>query len=211
MITLNGYNIIQKIHESENTVIYKAIREQDHQPAIIKILASEYPSLLEITRLKHEYEIIKNLNLKGIVKALNLLDYKNGLALILEDFSGQSIKIFLNDKKLELSKCLQILLQVIDTLEQLHQNQIIHKDIKPQNLIINPETLQVKITDFSIASRLSKENQTLSNLNLLEGTLSYISPEQTGRMNRSIDYRTDYYSLGVTFYEMLLVGKLSMT
>ncbi|MEG5140403.1 AAA family ATPase, partial [Microcoleus sp. A6-D4] len=80
---------------------------------------------------------------------------------------------------------------------------IIHKDIKPANILINPETKQVKLIDFSIASLLPRETQTLVNPNVLEGTLAYISPEQTGRMNRGIDYRTDFYSLGVTFYELL--------
>ncbi|MBD2770809.1 trifunctional serine/threonine-protein kinase/ATP-binding protein/sensor histidine kinase [Iningainema tapete] len=203
MITIAGYKLIRIIHQGSNTVLYQGIKEQDERLVIVKTLTNVYPSLEEINRLRHEYEIIKNLNLTGVVQAIDLLNYGNGLALILEDFGGQSIQAFQNNKKLELLTCLHILLQIIEILDKLHQKQIIHKDIKPQNLIINPETLQVKITDFSIASRLSKENQKLGNLNLLEGTLAYISPEQTGRMNRAIDYRTDYYSLGVTFYEML--------
>ncbi|WP_442936894.1 AAA family ATPase [Nostoc sp.] len=92
-------------------------------------------------------------------------------------------------------------------LDILYRERIIHKDIKPANILINPETKQVKLIDFSIASLLPRETQTLINPNVLEGTLAYISPEQTGRMNRGIDYRTDFYSVGVTFYE-LLTGKL---
>jgi serine/threonine protein kinase len=84
----------------------------------------------------------------------------------------------------------------------LNQQRIIHKDIKPANILICPETHQVKLIDFSISSLLPKEQQQLINPNVLEGTLAYISPEQTGRMNRGIDYRTDFYSLGVTFYEL---------
>ncbi|MEJ6485776.1 protein kinase, partial [Nostoc punctiforme UO1] len=101
-------------------------------------------------------------------------------------------------RQLQLTEFLAIAIQLADTLGKLHDNQIIHKDIKPTNIIINPTTLKVKITDFSIATRLSRETQALSHPTLLEGTLAYISPEQTGRMNRSIDYRTDFYSLGVT-------------
>ncbi|MEH2438415.1 MAG: AAA family ATPase [Nostoc sp.] len=92
-------------------------------------------------------------------------------------------------------------------LDILYRERIIHKDIKPANILINPETKEVKLIDFSIASLLPRETQTLINPNVLEGTLAYISPEQTGRMNRLIDYRTDFYSLGVTFYE-LLTGEL---
>ncbi|MBH8561679.1 AAA family ATPase [Nostoc sp. CENA67] len=200
---ISGYKNLQKIHASENTTLYQAIRELDQQPVIIKTLKCEYPSLEELTTLKHEYEISKNLHIEGVVKAIDLLHYKNSFALILEYFGDQSIKSFLKNTSIQIGNCLRIILQVTETIARLHQQEIIHKDIKPENIIINPETLQVKITDFSIASRLSKENQTVSHPNLLEGTLAYISPEQTGRMNRSIDYRTDYYSLGVTFYEML--------
>ena len=88
-------------------------------------------------------------------------------------------------------------------LGELHAQQIIHKDIKPHNILIDPDSGEAKLIDFSISSRLDKENPTLSNPNLLEGTLAYMSPEQTGRMNRAVDYRTDFYSLGVTLYEML--------
>ncbi|WP_375496134.1 AAA family ATPase [uncultured Nostoc sp.] len=98
---------------------------------------------------------------------------------------------------------LEIAIALCNTLDVLYRERIIHKDIKPANILINPETKQVKLIDFSIASLLPRETQTLINPNVLEGTLAYISPEQTGRMNRGIDYRTDFYSLGVTFYELL--------
>lgn len=85
----------------------------------------------------------------------------------------------------------------------MHQNRIIHKDIKSSNIIINLQAEIVKLNDFGIASRLSQESPLFNNFNSVEGTLAYMSPEQTGRMNRTLDYRTDFYSLGVTFYEML--------
>lgn len=89
----------------------------------------------------------------------------------------------------------------------IHASNIIHKDINPANIVFNPETEIIKIIDFGISTQLTRENPTLKNPNVLEGTLAYTSPEQTGRMNRSLDYRTDFYSLGVTFYE-LLTGQL---
>ncbi|HEY9834436.1 MAG TPA: AAA family ATPase [Stenomitos sp.] len=106
-----------------------------------------------------------------------------------------------------MSEFLPLAIQITQTLEGLYQNRVIHKDIKPQNILINPETKQIKIIDFSISSLLPRENLVLQNPNGLEGTLAYMSPEQTGRMNRGIDYRTDFYSLGVTFYQ-LLTGQL---
>ncbi len=98
-------------------------------------------------------------------------------------------------------------MRIADLLGAIHAGNIIHKDINPSNIVYNPTTGQVKIIDFGISTVLSRENPTLSNPNVLEGTLAYMSPEQTGRMNREIDYRTDFYSLGATFYE-LLTGRL---
>ncbi|HEY9850991.1 MAG TPA: AAA family ATPase [Leptolyngbyaceae cyanobacterium] len=198
-----GYKLIEKINEGLSTVVYRAQRKQDKKTAIVKILKADYPTLEEIVQLRHEYEISKNLNLEGIVKPFGLENHQNGLALILEDSRGEALNKFLRERKLKLAEFLTIGIQLADTLGKLHEQKIIHKDIKPTNIIINPTKIQVKITDFSIATRLSKETKTLSHPTLLEGTLAYMSPEQTGRMNRSIDYRTDFYSLGVTFYEIL--------
>jgi predicted ATPase/signal transduction histidine kinase/tRNA A-37 threonylcarbamoyl transferase component Bud32 len=202
--TLPGYKLLSlPIHEGVNTVIYRGVRESDLTPIIVKTLKAEYPTIEEIARLRHEYKILKTLDMAGIVKAHSLEKHNNGLALILEDFGGDSLKNLITAKHLEISEFLSLAIHLAETLAQLHENKIIHKDIKPQNIIINPKTGQIKIIDFSIATHLQRENQTLSNPNLLEGTLAYMSPEQTGRMNRSMDYRTDFYSLGVTFYEML--------
>ncbi|NEN88754.1 MAG: AAA family ATPase, partial [Okeania sp. SIO3H1] len=106
-------------------------------------------------------------------------------------------------ESLDLETCLKIAIQLADILHKLYQNRVIHKDIKPANILIHPQTQQVKLIDFSIASVLPFETTEIQNPNLLEGTLAYISPEQTGRMNRGIDYRSDFYSLGVMFFEML--------
>ena len=133
----------------------------------------------------------------------------------MEDYGGISLANYLTAAGLEktgkitdnLTDFFHIALQIVTTLEGLYRCRIIHKDIKPQNILINPQTKQVKLIDFSIASLLPRETQEIQNPNQLEGTLAYISPEQTGRMNRGIDYRTDFYSLGVTFYE-LLTGQL---
>ncbi|WP_017317815.1 hybrid sensor histidine kinase/response regulator [Mastigocladopsis repens] len=202
-ITIADYNLIEVIYDDTTTCVYRASRESEETSVIIKTLKAEYPTLEQLTQLKHEYQILQTLDIEGIVKPLALETYQNGLALILSDVGGESLKNFITKRNFDLSNFLQIAIQLSSTLAQLHQNNIIHKDIKPQNILINAKTGQVKIIDFSISSRLSSENQTANNPNLLEGTLAYMSPEQTGRMNRSIDYRSDFYSLGVTFYEML--------
>ncbi|HEY9735527.1 MAG TPA: EAL domain-containing protein [Trichocoleus sp.] len=143
----------------------------------------------------------------GVVSSYSLESYGNGYALVMEDFGGVSLKDYLVEYPLALAGFLSIALQLADILEALYQRGIIHKDIKPANILIHPKTRQIKLLDFSIASLLTRETQEIQNPNVLEGTLAYLSPEQTGRMNRGIDYRTDFYSLGVTLYE-LLTGRL---
>ncbi|BDA74454.1 serine/threonine protein kinase [Calothrix sp. PCC 7716] len=210
MVAILKYEIIEKIHEGIETVVYRSNLEQGQKPVVIKLLKSEYPTLEEITRLRHEYKVLKDLTIEGVVKPYSLEKYENGFALILEDFGGQYLSQILKSQQLSISECLFIAIALASILIDLEQVKIIHKDIQPSNIIINVETGQVKLANFGFSSRLDLENQTISNPNLLEGTLAYMAPEQTGRMNRSIDYRTDFYSLGVTLYE-ILAGMLPFT
>ncbi|HEY9848750.1 MAG TPA: AAA family ATPase [Leptolyngbyaceae cyanobacterium] len=203
MLSIAGYQTVSQIYESGNSVVYRAIRSADGQIAIVKLLKSDYPNPTELTHYKQEYQIIRRLNLAGVVKAYSLESYQHSLALILEDFGGQSLKILSQQQKFTLKEFLNLAIQITDILGNIHAANIIHKDINPANIVFNPITGQLKIIDFGIATQLTKENPSLKHPNILEGTLAYISPEQTGRMNRSLDYRTDFYSLGVTFYELL--------
>lgn len=209
-VSLAECQIGETIHTGLKTVIYRVTCFAEQKSAIVKTLRSEFPTLEEITRLRHEYKLLQHLDIEGVVKAYALENHQNGVALILEDFGTTSLKNFITSQKLQLGTFLKIAIKLALTLGKLHENNIIHKDIKPHNILIDADTDEVKLIDFSIATRLSRETQALSNPNFLEGTLAYMSPEQTGRMNRSIDYRTDLYSLGVTFYE-ILTGQLPFT
>ena len=139
----------------------------------------------------------------GIIRYYNLEKQGHRLFLVAEDFGGVSLKSWLPPDGIAIPDFLEIAIQLADALAIVHHNQLIHKDINPSNILINPETQEVKLIDFGLASQLSRERQQTFSPNQLEGTLPYLSPEQTGRMNRAVDYRTDFYSLGVTFYEML--------
>ncbi|MEH2358791.1 trifunctional serine/threonine-protein kinase/ATP-binding protein/sensor histidine kinase [Nostoc sp.] len=201
--TLAGYQLLETLHSGSKTVIYRGRRETDNVSVIVKTLLCEHPPLEDIARLRHEYQIIEPLQIPGIVKAYELKNYQHGLALVLEDIPGCLLKELIANQTTTLITFLKVGINLAQILGELHAQKIIHKDIKPHNILINPESFEVKLIDFSISSRLDQENPTLSNPNLLEGTLAYMSPEQTGRMNRVCDYRTDFYSLGVTLYEML--------
>ncbi|WP_019503922.1 AAA family ATPase [Pleurocapsa sp. PCC 7319] len=203
MNILTGYRIIAKIYESANSLVYRAIRDRDDQPLILKILKKDYPDPAELTRYKQEYELTRSLNVDGAIETYGLQRYQNSLVMLLEDFGGESLKIWMTRGKFTLEEFLIVSLKIVKCLGDIHQAKVIHKDINPSNIVYNPETKQLKIIDFGIATVLSQENPRIYNPNQLEGTLAYISPEQTGRMNRKLDYRTDFYSLGVTLYELL--------
>lgn len=207
MYPLSGYRVLTQVYESVNSLVYRSLREQDNQSVILKVLKQDYPTPGELTRYKQEYDITRSLNQEGVVKAYGLEPYQNTLVMVVEDFGGESLASLKQQYPATLEEFLELAIKITTVLGELHAANIIHKDINPSNIVYNRKTQQLKIIDFGISSRLSRENPTLKNLNSLEGTLAYISPEQTGRMNRSLDYRTDFYSLGVSFYE-LLTGQL---
>ncbi|MEH2299601.1 MAG: AAA family ATPase [Nostoc sp.] len=208
LVTIPGYQVKKQLYNGSKTLVYRGYRETDSLRVVIKLLKNPYPSFSELVQFRNQYTIAKNLNSPLIIQTYSLEPYQNGYALVMEDFGGISLKEWgTAESLLNLTEFLQIAIALCNILDILYRDRIIHKDIKPANILINPETKQIKLIDFSIASLLPRETQTLISPNVLEGTLAYISPEQTGRMNRGIDYRTDFYSLGVTFYE-LLTGKL---
>ncbi|MBD1866054.1 AAA family ATPase [Cyanobacteria bacterium FACHB-471] len=203
MLSLPGYFIGSKIYESANSLVYRGVRELDLQPLVFKALKPDYPTPDELTRYRQEHEITRSLNLEGVIQVYGIETYQNTLVMFLEDFAGESLAYWLTQRALTLTEALTLGIQITEILGQVHQQQVIHKDINPSNIVWNPTTGQLKLIDFGIASRITRETPTLRNPDILEGTLAYMSPEQTGRMNRSIDYRTDFYSLGMTLYELL--------
>ncbi|MDY6805964.1 MAG: AAA family ATPase [Cyanobacteriota bacterium] len=197
------YKIITKLHESDSSLVYRALANTEERSVILKVLKNDYPNPAEITRYRQEYEITSSLNIQATVSAYDILPYENTLAIVLEDFGGKSLDAWLKSRSFTLLEFLQIAIQIAEALAEIHGANIIHKDINPSNIIFNSETGEVKIIDFGISSIFTKETPALKNPEVLEGTLAYVSPEQTGRMNRSLDYRTDFYSLGATFYKIL--------
>jgi predicted ATPase/signal transduction histidine kinase len=203
LINIPEYQILEKIYESSNSQIYRGIRHRDHLSVIIKVLNGEFPTVQAIGRYKLEYEITRSLASSLVIIAYDLKQYQDGFAIVLEDFGGKSLAEILASKRLSLGDFLTLAIQICAGISEIHAANIIHKDINPSNIVFNQETQQLKIMDFGIASDLAKEIVILNHNQVLEGTLAYISPEQTGRMNRSLDYRTDIYAMGVTFYQML--------
>ncbi|MEH2433563.1 MAG: AAA family ATPase [Nostoc sp.] len=204
---LPGYAIVEQLYAGSQTIVYRAVQKSSQRPVVIKLLQQDYPTFSELLQFRNQYTITKNLNIPGIAHPYSLEAYGNSYALVMEDFGGISLRDYTQNHSLSLREILEIARQIANILHDICQHRVIHKDIKPANILIHPESQQVKLIDFSIASLLPRETQEIQNPNVLEGTLAYLSPEQTGRMNRGIDYRSDFYALGVTLYE-LLTGQL---
>lgn len=210
--TIAHYQVISALYESELSLIYRveSMASAGDLPAvgILKLPRSEYPSNGEIERVLKEFEFINLFDSDWVIRAFKLGSHNNRPFIFLEDFNAVSVRDYLLQKGTPpLDDFFLIALSVTQALAEVHHKNLIHKDINPNNILINHGQQQVKLIDFGLATKLSREYPTLKNPAHLEGTLAYLSPEQTGRMNRSLDYRTDFYSLGITFYE-LLAGSL---
>jgi PAS domain S-box-containing protein len=203
IISIPNYEIIRQLSESGNSVVFRGLRISDDCPVILKVLKKEYPTSEELGYFRREYEMCRGLSIENVPKIYALEKVSNTLAMVMEDFNGDSLNKIISNVRIAMDEILSLAIGIADALGQIHKRNIMHKDINPANIIWNRETGQVKITGFGIATSLARENPEIRTVSALEGTLSYISPEQTGRMNRALDYRTDMYSLGVTFYEMV--------
>ncbi|MDX2272306.1 MAG: AAA family ATPase [Cyanobacteriota bacterium] len=199
MISLPDYQIFSEIYESSHSRIYQGVRQSDQQPVILKRLSQDYPSSEALNRFQQEYQITRSFAVEGVIQALDLLPYHHSLVMVLEDFGGESLNRILSRRRFSWLEGLPIARQLTVALQTIHHQQIIHKDINPANIVINLTTGQLKIIDFGLATFSFKEDPSVL---ALEGTLAYLSPEQTGRMNRPVDYRTDFYALGVTLYHL---------
>ena len=220
-VELSGYRITECLYDGSHTQVYRAVQEASQQLVAIKILKKQYPHFDELLRFRNQYTIGKQLSHPGLVSMVDLVPYGRCQAMVMKDIGGislaqyvQSMRLVPNCKTaaesrgvLSLVQVASIGMQLADVLHYLGNERVIHKDIKPANILIHPQSEQVALIDFSVSSLLPKETQEAKNPNGLEGTLAYIAPEQTGRMNRGVDYRADFYALGVTLFE-LLTGQL---
>ncbi|HLM71416.1 MAG TPA: AAA family ATPase, partial [Polyangiaceae bacterium] len=201
---MSQFTITEEVHAGVGTAIYRGYRNSDRAPVSVKLLKRSQQSPREAAKLRYEYMMIRDLELPGVVTTLGLEQHEGGLALVMEDLGEQALSDVLKAHPMDLGAALKTAACVADTLDALHRRGVVHKDINPRNILINTRTGAVRLSDFSVATRLAQETQSPG---WLEGSLAYMSPEQTGRMNRTLDHRTDLYSLGVMLYE-LLTGRL---
>lgn len=208
----SGYSNQEIIYESDTTRVYRCLRETDQEKVILKTVNLDYPSPETLARFDLEYSIANRAQVEGVVEVIGFKQFDNKPYIVMKDIGGSSLVHLLPQlgNKLPIREFLPLALRITYILDLLHRKKIIHKDITPANIVWNQDTGEVNIIDFGISTELSREIQEILNPETLEGTLPYMSPEQTGRMNRAMDYRTDLYSLGVLFYQ-LLTGTLPFT
>src|ERR1700726_1256775 len=207
---LSGY-VLVPLRESADFTLYRGRKHDDPSP-VLAIALFEQPSPQSVRRLMHEYSFAAELDPAWAAKPLAITRHEGRTILVLQDPGGQPLDRILErdqGQPLDLTRFLSTAIGLARTLGQVHQQGLIHKDIKPANVLVD-DTGNAWLTGFGIASQLPRERQSPEPPEFIAGTLAYMAPEQTGRMNRSIDSRSDLYSLGVTFYEML-TGSLPFT
>jgi PAS domain S-box-containing protein len=201
--TLPNHTITDTLYESERTTIFRALSKADNESVILKLISSDFPKAPDLNQYRQEYEITQRLDIDGVIRSKSLEKIGNQLMIVFEDTGGSSFSSLLKEQTYSLVQILKIFSRICGIIDEVHGQGIIHKDLNPSNIIYNDKTRQVQIIDYGIASVLSHDNPVFTNPLNMEGTLLYLSPEQTARMNRSVDFRSDFYSLGVTLYEFL--------
>jgi predicted ATPase len=202
-----SYEVGQELLRSAWCILYRGRCREDGRPVLLKAPCGDPASPFEMRLLAHEYELLQGLSLSGVVRVHELLHHDHGGCLVLEDRGGMPLQALLTSRQPDLDAFWNLAIQLATILAELHRREIIHQHLNPWSILLHPTTGEVCLADFSLAPRTVSGTQTPLPLALLRNTLAYLSPEQTGRMNRAVDYRTDFYSLGVTFYE-LLTGRL---
>src|SRR5258708_167865 len=181
-----------------------------HPPSVLVLmLRSEHPRPESVRMLEHEHSLRAELDPAWAIPPVELTQHEGRTVLVLEDPGGKPLDQLVGTP-MEMGQFLRVAIGLSAAVRQLHGRGLIHKDLKPANVMIEPSTGQVWLMGFGIASRLPRERQSAEPPEFIAGTLAYMAPEQTGRMNRSIDSRSDLYALGVTLYEML-TGTLPFT
>ncbi|WP_374404583.1 AAA family ATPase [Niveibacterium sp.] len=203
---LSGYQIGAALHQSRVRSVFEAIRLEDNAPLIIKTLSAEYPGKQSVAELLREFQVTLRLQpVEGVIRVHGLEPHGNGnLAVVFERFGHPLAHRIASQRGADvpLDLFFDVAIRVAETIGHVHEFDVVHKNIQPHSILLN-DAGAIRLIDFGIWSELSRERPNYAHSRRIEGVLPYISPEQTGRMNRDLDYRSDFYSLGVTLYELL--------
>jgi PAS domain S-box-containing protein len=205
-MTEAAFAITETLSRDENATLYRAVRRSDRRPVVLKVLGRETHQLRELERLRNELEVAAVLDQPGVLRPLMLVMHEGLPALVSEDFEGVPLERMLG-MPFEIGRFLAVGTAIAGALEQIHRAGLVHKDVTPRNIFVSQTMEEVRLYGFGLASRIPRQPPVGQPAELIEGTLPFMSPEQTGRMNRTVDSRSDLYSLGVVFF-LMLTGKL---
>ncbi|MBV8585472.1 MAG: serine/threonine-protein kinase PknK, partial [Verrucomicrobia bacterium] len=195
-------HVFEPLRKDKDSVLYRGHNQEDSTQILVLAPAKENPEPESLKRLEHEYSLREALDPGWAVRPVAITSYWNRPVLVLEDPGGRPLDQLLT-QPLDLAVSLPLAINLAIAIGHVHHRGLIHKDIKPANVLVKSDTGSIWLTGFGVASRLPTERQSPDPPEFIAGTLPYMAPEQTGRMNRSTDCRADLYSFGVTLYEML--------
>ena len=201
VIELAGYQVLETIHDGAVSSVHRARGPEGE--VVLKALSAAYPTPVQLEAYQSEFEILSRLTSTGVPRTYGLREVGNGRVLILESVPWMTLRSALHGKPMAVKPFLDFARQIVRILGEVHAAGVIHKDVNPDNILYDPTSGGVRLIDFDIATILSSEHTDAGEVTQLRGSLPYVSPEQTGRMNRPLDSRSDLYSLGATFYEVL--------
>ncbi|MFT7687868.1 MAG: PAS domain S-box-containing protein [Candidatus Azotimanducaceae bacterium] len=202
MISVDGFANSEIVHQSSETIILAAVRIRDQAEVTLKCLRPEFATVQQIALYRQEYELLRSLDSPFIIKAIDLIEQDSCPVLVQEKFNYPSLQKILKIKRPTIKDALILCREISLALDFLHSNNVIHKHLTPENILYNQNEKKIKLIDFEIAGHIDASKLSGTN-NSFMGNIKYISPEQTGRVNRTVDYRSDFYSLGIIFYELL--------
>ncbi|MBL0025591.1 MAG: AAA family ATPase [Saprospiraceae bacterium] len=197
-----GYDIKEPIYKNDRHQIMKAFSSEIGKDVTLKITRPILKDIKQISKLSHEFNILREADHPGIIKVIELLSSDSSICLVEEYIVSESLKSRLSKGKLSFHDFFSVSIALCDALSYIHLNSIIHKDINTNNILITDEN-KIKLIDFGIAVNYQNETHELSSIDMIEGILVYISPEQTGRTSYSVSNCSDLYSFGIVMYEML--------
>ncbi|MDQ2103302.1 ATP-binding protein, partial [Azospirillum isscasi] len=202
-IIASDYSIGDKLHHGALVSIYRGLRLSDGLPIVLKRLERPRPNSADVARLRREYALARRMAAPGIVEVLGLEDSSAGLTLVMRSSGGESLDRVLEAGRPRVDEILRIGIAAASALGALHARNIVHKDVSPSNIVWNRHSGAVELIDFGIAADLADRSDEAMDAAEHEGTPAFIAPEQTGRMNRGVDWRADFYGLGATLYTLL--------
>ena len=207
MVVIPGYKTHKLIYTDKTYAMYRGIREEDNQSVILKSYHMGGSSSIIFNQSQHEYNVMQTLKGEGIARALDLITVQDKIILIYEDIGAGFFDNFLKKKTLSIGEGLAIAIKITAALERVHRAGFIHKRINPNNILYEPESRKILLINFELATEMITDQMFSNGSEVNQLSMAYIAPEQTGKINRSIGYASDLYSLGAVFYR-LFCGQL---